>query len=179
MRIIVIVRVIVIVKLTYFIQLLLWWRSSMPTSLLDSPKSYWTASIISLPNGQDLSNCSKSSFTNCSHTESLCIISVLIQKFTEHISVGWKCPHTPQQIVLCHHSKSYFKQSSTQIMYQSSMLQDLSLQDLSHCPDPEYCYTQFIKLEVFTSTNPHYNHIIIISVEVSPIRSPLLTALHC
>ena len=91
---------------------------------------------------------------------SLCVVSVFIQKFMEHISLCGKCPLTLLQIVLCHHSKSYFKQSSTQIIYQSSMLQDLSLQDFSHCPDPEYCYTQFIKLEVFThlSTNPHYNH---------------------
>ena len=85
----------VIVKLTHFIQVSLCSPSSMPTPLRDSPKSYWTALLNSLPNGQDLSNCSKSSFTNCSHTESLCIISVLIQKCTDHISVGWKCPHTP------------------------------------------------------------------------------------
>ena len=48
----------VIVKLTHFIQVLLCSPSSMPTPLRDSPKSYWTALLNSLSNGQDLSNCS-------------------------------------------------------------------------------------------------------------------------
>ena len=106
---------------------------------------------------------------------SLCVVSVFIQKFMEHISLCGKCPLTLLQIVLCHHSKSYFKQSSTQIIYQSSMLQDLSLQDLSHCSDPEYCYTQFIKWKCSLT----YQQILIIitqdnisSVEVSSIWNP-------